>query len=151
MSARPLLAPEQFVGLEGVAHLCTGGEAPWLRSHDAACRRFGALKSGGMAGRDEMFRTYGAGARRASRGCSASAPERVAFLAHASEGLNLAVAAVDWRPATTRSSPTSSTRRPIYPAARLARAGRRAARRAAPAATTSRWTTWRPRSTGGPG
>jgi len=40
------LAKSEFVGLDGVAHLCTGGEAPWLRSHDAACR-FGALKSAG--------------------------------------------------------------------------------------------------------
>jgi selenocysteine lyase/cysteine desulfurase len=40
-----LIAKSQFVGLDDVAHLCTGGEAPWLRSHDAACRRCGALKS----------------------------------------------------------------------------------------------------------
>jgi hypothetical protein len=45
-----LIDKSEFVGLDGVAHLCTGGEAPWLRSHDAACARFGALKSGGMAG-----------------------------------------------------------------------------------------------------
>lgn len=91
-----LIPKSEFVGLEGVAHLCTGGEAPWLRSHDAACRRFGELKSGGMAGREEIFRVYaGAKARVAARlGVPAT---RVAFLAHASEGLNQAVRAVDWR------------------------------------------------------
>src|SRR6266536_3126699 len=59
-----LLPTSAFVGLEGVAHLCTGGEAPWLRSHDDACRRFGELKSGGMAGRDAIFEVYARAKRR---------------------------------------------------------------------------------------
>ena len=50
-----LIDKREFVGLDGVAHLCTGGEAPWLRSHTTTCERFGALKSGGMASREEMF------------------------------------------------------------------------------------------------
>src|SRR5262245_33482962 len=53
-----LIDKQAFVGLDGIAHLATGGEAPWLRSHDDACRRFGQLKSAGMAGRDEMFAVY---------------------------------------------------------------------------------------------
>ena len=74
-----------------MTHLCTGGEAPWLRSHDGACRRFGELKSGGMAGRDAIFGVY----QRAKEQVASRlgiAPARVAFLAHASEGLNQAVA-----------------------------------------------------------
>ena len=51
MAAGPLLPKSDFVGLEQVAHLCTGGEASWLRSHDDACRRFGQLKSAGMPAR----------------------------------------------------------------------------------------------------
>src|SRR5437762_582220 len=58
MLAGPLLPKSCFAGLEDVAHLCTGGEAPWLRSHDDACRRFGQLKSAGMAGRDAIFDVY---------------------------------------------------------------------------------------------
>ena len=50
-----LISKSEFVGLDGVTHLCTGGEAPWLRAHTAACERFGALKSAGMVGREEMF------------------------------------------------------------------------------------------------
>ena len=92
----PLLSKNLFVGLAGVAHLCTGGEAPWLRSHDEACRRFGVLKSGGMAGRDAMFDVYAHAKAGVGRMLGVGA-ERVAFLAHASEGLNQAVAAVDWR------------------------------------------------------
>jgi selenocysteine lyase/cysteine desulfurase len=93
----PLLPKSRFVGLEDVAHLCTGGEAPWLRSHDEACRRFGELKSGGMAGRDEIFRVYERAKQQVAARLGIS-PDRVAFLAHASEGLNQAVASVDWRP-----------------------------------------------------
>ena len=115
----PLLAPELFVGLEGVAHLCTGGEAPWLRSHDRACQRFGELKSGGMAGRDEMFRVYARAKERVARMLGLG-PERVAFLAHASEGLNLAVAAVDWRPGDNAVFADLEYPSAVYPAARLA-------------------------------
>ena len=104
MPATPLLSPSEFVALEGIAHLCTGGEAPWLRSHDDACRRFGVLKSAGMTGRDAMFDLQARVKQRVAtllglRGESASpAASRVATLAHTSEGLNQAVAAVDWRP-----------------------------------------------------
>src|SRR5947209_2467495 len=91
---RPLLAKELFVGLEGVAHLATGGEAPWLRSHDEATRRFGELKSGGMAGREEMFRVHARAKQQVARMLGVG-PERVAFLAHSTEGTNLAVSAVD--------------------------------------------------------
>ena len=92
-----LIPKSDFVGLEGVAHLCTGGEAPWLRSHDAACRRFGELKSSGMAGREEIFRVYARAKTRVAARLGVPAA-RVAFLAHSSEGLNQAVHAVDWRP-----------------------------------------------------
>ena len=92
-----LVPKSEFVGLEGITHLCAGGEAPWLRSHDDACRRFGAFKSGGMAGREAIFRVYAdAKAKVAAR--LGVTPDRVAFLAHASEGLNQAARAVDWRP-----------------------------------------------------
>jgi cysteine desulfurase / selenocysteine lyase len=92
-----LISKSEFVGLDGVAHLCTGGEAPWLRSHDAACARFGELKSAGMAGREAIFGVYERAKVRVARRLGVP-PERVAFLAHSSEGLNQAVRAVDWRP-----------------------------------------------------
>ena len=91
-----LIDKSEFVGLDGVAHLCTGGEAPWLRSHGAACEGFGALKSAGMAGREEMFATAARARGRAARLLGVE-PGEVAFLAHASEGLNQAVRSVEWR------------------------------------------------------
>jgi hypothetical protein len=95
--AEPLIPKSEFVGLDGVAHLCTGGEAPWLHSHQRALERFGRHKSGGMGGRDELFAVYASAKTRVARLLGIE-PARVAFLAHASEGLNLAVHAVDWRP-----------------------------------------------------
>lgn len=92
----PLIPKSDFVGLESVAHLCSGGEAPWLRSHDQASARMGALKSAGMAGRDDLFVVYHRAKTRVARMLGVE-PARVAFLAHASEGLNQAVKAVPWR------------------------------------------------------
>lgn len=54
----PLIPSDEFVGLDNVAHLCAGGEAPFLKSHLTALERFAADKSGGMPGRDRMFETY---------------------------------------------------------------------------------------------
>ena len=52
----PLLDPALFTGMEGIAHLCTGGEAPWLKEFDQVYGEFARLKSGGLAGRDEIYR-----------------------------------------------------------------------------------------------
>jgi cysteine desulfurase/selenocysteine lyase len=117
-----MLAKSAFVGLENVAHLCTGGEAPWLRSHGEACRRFGELKSGGMAGRDEMFRVYGRAKAGVARMLGVGS-ERVAFLAHASEGLNQAVASVAWRPGDNAVFADLEYPSSVYPVARLKDAG----------------------------
>lgn len=122
MPAEALLPKSSFVGLDGVAHLCTGGEAPWLRSHDDACRRFGTLKSAGMAGRDAMFEVYGSAKRQVAARLGVDA-ERVAFLAHASEGLNLAIAAVDWRPGDNAVVADLEFPSLVYPLARLRDSG----------------------------
>ncbi|HUM16117.1 MAG TPA: aminotransferase class V-fold PLP-dependent enzyme [Candidatus Nitrosotalea sp.] len=117
-----LIDKSEFVGLDGVAHLCTGGEAPWLRSHDAACQRFGALKSAGMAGREEMFVTAERARGRAAR-LLGVAPAEVAFLAHASEGLNQAVRSVEWRAGDNVVFADLEYPSLIYPAALLRECG----------------------------
>ena len=117
-----LIDKREFVGLEGVAHLCTGGEAPWLRSHTAACERFGALKSGGMAGREEMFAIGERARARAARVLGVATAE-VAFLAHSSEGLNQAVRSVDWRAGDNVVFADLEYPSSIYPAAMLRERG----------------------------
>jgi selenocysteine lyase/cysteine desulfurase len=108
-----------------VAHLCTGGEAPWLRSHDAACQRFGELKSGGMAGRDAIFEVYARAKQRVAAllGLGSKGPQRVAMLAHASEGLNQAIAAVDWRPGDNTVVADLEFPSLVFPLSRLREAG----------------------------
>ena len=118
----PLLSKSHFVGLEDVAHLCTGGEAPWLKSHDDACRRFGELKSAGMDGRDAIFGVY-AGVKQRVAGLLDIGAEQIAFLAHASEGLNQAVSAVDWRPGDNAVVADNEFPSLVFPLSRLERAG----------------------------
>lgn len=92
-----LIAPSEFVGIEGTAHLCTGGEAPMLRTHLDALARFAADKGGGMAGRERMFEEY----RRAKIGLASlvNRPEGdIALLGSASEGVNVVAQSIDWQP-----------------------------------------------------
>jgi selenocysteine lyase/cysteine desulfurase len=92
-----LIPKTAFIGIDHVAHLATGGEAPVLRAHLEAATRFLLDKGDGMPGRERFFTT-------ADRVRSALAtrvggrPEDVAFLGSASEGLHVASEGVDWRP-----------------------------------------------------
>ena len=94
-----LLPKEAFVGIEHVAHLGAGGEAPVLRSHLQAATRFLLDKGAGMPGRDRFF-TVTARARASVARLLGGRPEDVAFLGNASEGLFVASQGVAWRPGT---------------------------------------------------
>ena len=96
-----LIPKSEFVGLDGVAHLCTGGEAPWLRSHDAACRALRPAQERGHGRPRGDLRASTRAPRSACRALLGVDPERIAFLAHASEGLNQAVPPWTGAPATT--------------------------------------------------
>lgn len=93
----PLISPDEFVGLEGITHLCTGGEAPWLRSAEAVYAEFARCKSGGLAGREAIFRR-GEACRALMGRLWGVAPQRVAFLPSAAEGMNWLARGLDWRP-----------------------------------------------------
>ena len=43
----PLISPDQFVGLEGVTHFCTGGEAPWLKAQEVVYAEFAPFEECG--------------------------------------------------------------------------------------------------------
>ena len=93
---KPLISPDQFVGLERVTHLCTGGEAPWLKTQEAVYTDFARLKSAGHDGREEI---YARGERCRSRmGELWRVPsERIAFMPSAAEGMNWLARGLDWR------------------------------------------------------
>ena len=45
MALLPLVDPNEFVGLEGITHLCAGGESPWLKRQRTAYDLFASFKS----------------------------------------------------------------------------------------------------------
>jgi cysteine desulfurase/selenocysteine lyase len=92
----PLIAPDEFVGLDAISHLCAGGEAPFLKSHFAALERFATDKSGGMAGRDRMFETYQATKEHLAWLVNRP-PSDIALLTSSSDGVNLIARSLDWR------------------------------------------------------
>lgn len=94
---RPLIDPSEFVGLEGITHLCAAGETPLLRSHLDTFARFAADKSAGMAGRSRLEDTLAN--VRANLSWMVDRPASdIALLGSASEGVNVVAQALDWRP-----------------------------------------------------
>ncbi len=91
-----LISKTAFIGIDHVAHLATGGEAPVLRANLEAATRFLLDKGDGMPGRERFFVTADR-ARAALAARLGGRPEDVAFLGSASEGLHVASEGIDWR------------------------------------------------------
>ena len=90
------ISKDLFIGIEHVAHLAAGGEAPVLRSHVDASLRFLLDKGNTMPGRERFFVVLGR-ARERLAALLGGGPHEVSFLAHASEGLFVASEGIDWR------------------------------------------------------
>ena len=96
MTSKALLSPDAFVGLEGITHLCTGGEAPWLKCQDEVYGAFGNLKSGSAEGRASVFERSEACRRKVGLLWQVPAA-RVSFVPAAAEGMNWLARGLDWR------------------------------------------------------
>ncbi len=96
MEIEPLVSPDAFVGLEGLAHLCTAGESPWLKTHEAVYADFARLKSSGYEGRQEVADRTEACRNNVARLWNVPAG-RVAFMPSAAEGMNWLARGLDWR------------------------------------------------------
>lgn len=92
-----LIPKDDFIGLDDVIHLATGGESPVLRSHQEAVNRFFTDKVTGEAGREQMAAVQQACAQKAAQLLAVNADE-ITFLSHASEGINLIAHALEWEP-----------------------------------------------------
>jgi selenocysteine lyase/cysteine desulfurase len=92
-----LIPKSEFVGLETVAHLCTGGESPLLKSHRRAIDQFFSDKVTGETSRARFEATYQRCRQKAAR-LLAVEPAEIALLASASEGINLVAHALSWQP-----------------------------------------------------
>ncbi|MCH2201497.1 MAG: aminotransferase class V-fold PLP-dependent enzyme [Fuerstiella sp.] len=96
MQTEPLLPTNLFVGLDGITHLCAGGEAPWLCVHDRAYREFSRLKSAGIAGR-EGIAAFATRCRQQIAELWSVSPQHIAFMPSASEGMNWLARGLDWK------------------------------------------------------
>ncbi len=96
MNVEPLISPDAFVGLEGVSHLCTGGEGPWLKAQHEVYEEFTKLKGESHTGRATI---YERGDRCRDRvGTLWGVPDRrVAFMPSAAEGMGWFSRGLDWR------------------------------------------------------
>ncbi len=97
MTTEPLLAPQAFVGLGDIAHLCTGGEAPWLKSQEVVYAEFARLKSGGYGGRQQMY-AHGEACRSKMGQLWHVDGQRVAFMPSAAEGMSWLARGLSWQP-----------------------------------------------------
>ena len=96
MNIEPLISPDEFVGLEGVTHLGSGGEGPWLKAHDEVYRTFKEWKSASWEGRDKLIARV-ARCRQRMGELWGVPEERVAFMPSAAEGMNWLARGLDWR------------------------------------------------------
>ena len=96
MHIEPLLSPDEFIGLEGITHLCTGGEGPWLKAQETVYANFARFKSGGDAGRREIFARGEACRQKMGRLWEVPAA-RISFMPTAAEGMNWLARGLDWR------------------------------------------------------
>ena len=92
-----LIPKTEFIGIDHVAHLATGGEAPVLRTNLAAATQFLLDKGDGMPGRERFFATADR-TRVALAARLGGRAEDIAFLGSASEGFHVASEGIDWRP-----------------------------------------------------
>ena len=95
MEIKPLISPDVFVGLKGLTHLCTGGESPWMKSHQSVYADFARLKSGGYEGREEVAKRTEVCRGKVAQLWNVPAG-RVAFVSSAAEGMNWLARGLDW-------------------------------------------------------
>jgi selenocysteine lyase/cysteine desulfurase len=93
----PLIAKSEFIGIEQVAHLAAGGEAPVLASHLGAAGRFLFDKGVGMPGRERMYDVV-SDVRAGLGRLLGVAGDDVALLLNAGAGLHAVASGIDWRP-----------------------------------------------------
>ena len=92
----PLFSPSNFVGIDNVAHLCTGGEAPWLSAQASIYEKFAQCKSGGYAGRQKIY-AEGEECRNKMGQLWHVDGQRVSFMPSAAEGMSWVARGIDWR------------------------------------------------------
>ena len=95
--ATPLFDPAEFRIGAGIAHLCAGGETPFLHRHDEALRRYAIDKSSGEAGRHAQEAEVDR-ARALAAAKWGVAIEDIGIVSSVAEGMSMLIESIDWRP-----------------------------------------------------
>ena len=96
MTIAPLLSPDAFEGIEGLTHLCTGGESPWLKSQAGVYTEFAKFKGGSHKGRDKIYDRGERCRKRMAQLWNVPA-NRIAFMPSAAEGMGWFSRGLDWQ------------------------------------------------------
>ncbi len=118
-----MLAPKSdFVGLEGITHLASGGQPPLLCTHQSAFDAFAADKAAGMAGYERHWQV---GHEVKSRLAILTGLESgdFALLGNASEGIARVVSGIDWQGGDNAVVPSLDYASGRYALARLGHLG----------------------------
>lgn len=91
-----LIPKDEFIGLEGVCHLATGGQPPLLRAHRRAYAAFEHDKAIGMAGYERHWEV-GLRVKAQLAAMTGLEPGDFGLLGNASEGIVRAVSAIPWQ------------------------------------------------------
>ncbi|MBX9698026.1 MAG: aminotransferase class V-fold PLP-dependent enzyme, partial [Acetobacteraceae bacterium] len=92
----PLFDPADFRIPAGVAHVCAGGETPFLHRHDAALAAYARDKSLGEPGRTAQEAMVLSARDRVAAAWGVTR-EDIGFCANVAEGVSLVVESIDWR------------------------------------------------------
>ncbi|MEM7256317.1 MAG: aminotransferase class V-fold PLP-dependent enzyme [Pseudomonadota bacterium] len=91
-----LIAKSEFLALESVAHLATGGESPMLNSHQRVLQQFLHDKSQGEPARALQHAVFNEAREQCAQLFKVPAHD-LTFLSSATEGINTLCYALDWR------------------------------------------------------
>ncbi|MXY98499.1 MAG: aminotransferase class V-fold PLP-dependent enzyme [Gemmatimonadetes bacterium] len=90
-----LIDPSEFIGTQGITHLCTGGESPMLKTHGDAVNRFFEDKLLGEEGRRRL-EVVSTGCKEKVGRLFGVPADDIAFLTSTSEAINLLVYGLEW-------------------------------------------------------
>ena len=91
-----LIPKSSFVGLDGIAHLATGGESPMLRTHLDVVKKFMADKGQGEPSRDLQDAVMDQARQRCATLFKVPADD-ITFLSSATEGVNVLCYGLEWQ------------------------------------------------------
>jgi len=91
-----LLSPDTFTGLDSITHLCSGGESPWLNSHQLVFSEFSQNKSHGFDGREAVLK-HVEECRQLVGELWCVHPTRISFSPSSAEAMANVALGLDWR------------------------------------------------------